>query len=103
MKNTFEIRLTRNAEKDLIALKDLINEALDELTVLKDDPYKGHALKGSIYGVRSLEFSMKGTAYRAAYILLEDEKICLVFVIGSHEGFYSKVERRAKGLKKKFK
>jgi len=46
-----------------------------------------------------LEFSLKGVAYRAAYIVQEDEKACLVFMVGSHEGFYQKAARRAKALK----
>ena len=97
---SFKIHLTKNAEKDLIRLKNLMNEALDKIMVLKQDPYAGHLLKGSMRGVRSLDFSINGTAYRAAYVLMKDEKVCLVFMIGPHEGFYEKAERKAKSLKK---
>lgn len=100
MSSHFELRLTRNAEKDLLGLRELTEKATKELLVLKQDPYKGHLLKGSLRGARALEFSLKGVAYRAAYIVLEEERVCLVFMVGPHEGFYQKAERRAKGLRK---
>ena len=99
MSSPFELRLTRNAEKDLLGLRELAEKATKEVLVLKQDPYKGHPLKGSLRGVRALEFSLKGVAYRVAYVVLEDEKVCLVFMVGPHEGFYEKAERRAKALK----
>lgn len=96
----FELHLTRNAQKDLIGLRGLAEKAASELQALKQDPYKGHPLKGSLRGVRSLEFSLKGVAYRAAYVVLEEEKVCLVFMGGPHEGFYEKAERRARALRR---
>jgi hypothetical protein len=48
-----------------------------------------------------LEFSLKGGgAYRAVYVILEAEKICLVFLIGPHESIYEKAERRAAALRR---
>jgi len=46
--------------------------------------------------VRSLKFNINGVAYRAAYIVLEKERTCLIFMVGPHEGFYKEAERRAK-------
>jgi hypothetical protein len=57
-------------------------------------------LNGSLKGVRALEFSLKGVASRAAYVVAEEERVCLVFMIGPHEGFYQKAERRVKALRK---
>ncbi|MGB9660623.1 MAG: type II toxin-antitoxin system RelE/ParE family toxin [Moorellaceae bacterium] len=99
MKTPFEVRLTRNAEKDLLRLQDLTQRATKEILALKENPYKGHPLKGSLRGARALEFSLKGVAYRAAYVVLEEEKVCLVFMAGPHEGFYEKAERRMKALR----
>ncbi len=95
----FELHLTKSAEKDLTKLRGLAEEAVREILALKQNPYLGHQLKGSLVGVRALEFSLKGVAYRAAYIVQEDDKTCLVFMIGPHEGFYQKAARRAKALK----
>ncbi len=47
-----------------------------------------------------MEFSLPGGAFRAAYIVREAEKVCLVFLVGPHENFYEKAERRYRALKK---
>jgi len=77
-------------KKGLTKLRGLAQEAVREILGLKQNPYLGHQLKGSLLGVRALAFSLKGVAYRAAYIVQEDDKTCLVFMIGPHEGFYEK-------------
>ena len=100
MNKPFEVQLTRNTEKDLFQMRDLTEMAVREVLKLKQEPYKGHPLKGSLRGARALEFSLKGVAYRAAYIILEKENICLVFMIGVHEGFYEKAERRVRALRR---
>jgi mRNA-degrading endonuclease RelE of RelBE toxin-antitoxin system len=97
---SFELRLTKNAEKDLLGLRGLTERAVNELLTLKQDSYIGHLLKGSLRGARALEFSLKGVAYRAAYVVLEKEQVCLVFLVGPHEGFYQKAEKRVKSLRK---
>lgn len=56
----FEVRLTRNAEKDLLRLRDLTERPVKEILILKQTPLKGHLLKGSLRGVRALEFSLEG-------------------------------------------
>jgi len=73
---------------------------VNEILELKTNPRKGHMLSGSLYGVRSLAFYLKGVSYRVAYIVLENEKICLVFMIGPHEGFYKKAQRRVKSIRR---
>jgi len=42
MSNHFELRLTRNAEKDMLGLRELTEKATRELLALKQDPYPGH-------------------------------------------------------------
>jgi|SRR5579875_2545479 len=96
---TFDVRLTRQALKDLRKLRSqagIVAEALDRL---QTDPSAGHMLRGTLAGVRSLEFTLKGGgAGRAAYVVMPEHKVCLVFIIGPHEGFYERAERRAAGL-----
>lgn len=99
MNSFFEIQLTKKAEKDLIKLRDLKEKAMGEILKLKKNPHKGHILSGSLRGARALAFSHKGIAYRAAYAVLEKERICLVFMVAPHEGFYKKAQRRAKSIK----
>ena len=97
----YDIRLTRKADKDFSGLeKTAMQKAAQALTQLKTDPYAGHSLTGSLRGVRALEFSAPGGAYRAAYIVRQELNRCVIFLVGSHEGFYKEAERRYKALKK---
>jgi hypothetical protein len=84
----FTVELTRTAEKDRNDLRPHIQRVNEELLRLEDDLYAGHSLSGNLRNVRSLEFSLPGGAYRAAYIVLEAERACLVFMVAAHEGFY---------------
>jgi len=95
-----KIELTQHALKDLDRLKEQSAKVLKALSALKEKPHLGHMLKGSLKGVRSLKFNINGVAYRAAYIVLEKERTCLIFMVGPHEGFYKEAERRAKSVTK---
>jgi len=99
METCCDVLFTANAEKDLLNIKKFKEFALNKIMDLKQNPLKGHTLKGSLNGVRALKFSIKRVAYRAAYIFIEEDRVCLVFMIGPHEGFYEKAQRRAKTLK----
>ena len=100
MSESFEVRLTKKAEKDLFQLRDLTEKATHEILALEENPFKGHALRGSLQGVRTLKFSLKRVTYRAAYVVLKNERVCLVFMVGPHEGFYVKAERRAEMVRR---
>lgn len=101
MSESWRVELSRRAEKDLRGLRPWSAQALQAIAALEHDPQRGHLLTGSLRGVRSLEFNLRGGgAYRAAYILRPEDLVCLVFIVGSHEGFYEKAERRYEALKK---
>lgn len=90
----FTVLLTNQADKDLRQLRPWVKQATQAILELEKDPWKGHPLKGSLRGVRSLKFSLPGGEYRATYVIQEDEQVCLVFMVGPHESFYKKAERR---------
>ena len=95
----FTIELTRQAEKDLKDLRPWTEQAARQIARLSDDPNLGHTLTDSLCGCRSLEFNLRGGgAYRAIYLVLESERVCLVFLVGAHEGLYAKAERRRRAL-----
>jgi mRNA-degrading endonuclease RelE of RelBE toxin-antitoxin system len=95
----YRVKLTDRAKKDLKRLsKPDLKDTLDEILELEKDPEKGHTLSGCLKGVRSLVYSLPGGAYRAAYYVLTEDRICLVFMVGPHEGFYEKATRRAEAL-----
>ena len=97
----FDVELTRNATKDLKVYKGRsYQRAMDALSQLETEPDKGHTLTGSLRGARSLEFSLPGGAHRAAYVVLSMDRVCVVFLVGSHEGFYKEAERRYEALRK---
>ncbi|UOF88765.1 type II toxin-antitoxin system RelE/ParE family toxin [Fodinisporobacter ferrooxydans] len=94
------IQFTARAEKDIARLRENRGKALKAILALETDPYIGHTLSGSLRGVRSLEFSLPGGAYRAAYVVLENQEVCLIFIVGPHENFYDEAERRYRALQK---
>lgn len=96
----FKVILDPVAQKDLKALKRIKEQVLDAILVLETSPTKGHDLKGNLQGIRALEFSIKGSGqYRTAYLLLEEQKICIVFAVGPHENFYNSAAKKAKLIK----
>lgn len=99
--NRHEIEILPRAEKDLKALKHNRDQATREILKLENNPRLGHTLTGSLRGTRSLEFNLKGGgAYRAVYTVLDDRRICVVFLVGSHENIYKEAERRWDSIRK---
>lgn len=96
----WDIHLTSQAEKDVKRLRENAAKALQAIYQLQDDPKRGHTLGGGLKGIRSLEFNLPGGAYRAAYAILPQNKVCLIFIVGPHEGFYEKATRRVKALRR---
>lgn len=97
----FDVQFTRQVEKDLKDLRGLAANAMRIIRQLEENPELGHALSESLQGARSLEFNLKGSgAHRAVYVIFPVERVCIVFIIGPHEGIYARAERRASGLLK---
>ena len=59
--NRFDVQLTREAEKDLRRLQAHTSRVTRAILKLKDDPFLGHSLTGSLKGTRALEFSLPGS------------------------------------------
>lgn len=99
---TYNVELTSTSEKELASLKPYVEEVVKIILVLEKEPNAGHSLKGNLHRFRALEFSLPGSGqYRAAYVIIEDKKTCVVFAIGPHEVFYDNVKLRAKAIKKR--
>jgi mRNA-degrading endonuclease RelE of RelBE toxin-antitoxin system len=94
------VELTKAAQRDVKGFKKAAPQILDHLKILKTHPERGHLLSGSLQGVRSLEFSLKGSGqYRAAYFYIINVNKVTVFMIGTHENFYKKAQKRASLVK----
>ncbi len=99
MSERFLIEFTNNAKKDFKDLRQHRDQVLRNILRLEEDPLAGHALKGTLRGARALEFNLKGGgAYRAVYIIVDSERLCVIFVVGSHENIYKLAERRYAAL-----
>ncbi len=97
-RHRFVVELTRRAEKDIVRYKGFAQRVTRELLGLEGDPFLGHTLRGSLKMVRALEFSLPDGQHRAAYVVVEEKHLCLVFLVAPHENFYEKAERRFNAL-----
>jgi len=96
----YTVELTRQAEKDLKDLRPWTKQATDAILRLEWEPRRGHTLSGSLRGARALEFSLKGSGvYRAIYTILDQDRVCLMFIVGPHENIYDKAQRRYDALR----
>lgn len=94
---TFEVEFLRAVRKDLKKLSHEAQSILpNHVESLAADPRQGEPLRGILRNLRKYEFTVKGNAYRIAYRILEEERVVLILMIGSHEGFYERLEQRAK-------
>lgn len=93
-RHRFVVELTGRAEKDIVRYKGFAPRVTKELRGLEAEPFRGHTLRGSLKSVRSLEFSLPDGQHRAAYVVVEEKDLCLVFLVAPHENFYEKAERR---------
>lgn len=95
----YQVVLTSRAQKDLKKLRHDLKNALNQIAALEVDPFKGDELKGTLRDARSLHFSLRGGGqYRAVYMILDEETICLVFLIAARENVYEEAERRFRSL-----
>lgn len=98
----YEVEILPRTEKDLNKLRQDRDQAVREVLQLEANPLLGHTLRGNRRGARSLEFNLRGGgAYRAVYVVLHDDRVCIVFLVGSHENTYGEAERRYKALQKR--
>jgi len=101
MSDRYLIEFTSRAKKDVRDLRQYHDQVLREILRFQEDPLAGHSLKGALRGARALEFNLKGSgAYRAVYTIVEQERVCIVFVVGPHENIYREAERRYAALLK---
>jgi mRNA-degrading endonuclease RelE of RelBE toxin-antitoxin system len=63
---------------------------------IEKDPFKATPLSYEFKGLWSYHFSYKGAQYRIVYEIYPEDQIILVIMIGTREGFYQALRRRAK-------
>jgi mRNA-degrading endonuclease RelE of RelBE toxin-antitoxin system len=99
-KRRYRVELADGAKKDLKKLRQHREQIGEALGRLEENPLAGHLLQGTLYRLRSLEFTVKGSgAFRAIYGVLETDAVCLVVIVGPHENISDKAERRVAALR----
>jgi len=102
--DSYSVELLKTAEDDLDNLKHKRDEAVEKLRELEKNPKeKASTLSGhDLQPLYCYSFNLKGSgSYRAIFDLLEEDKVCLLLVIGPRENFYPKARKKIKDLKKK--
>ncbi|SIR60464.1 type II toxin-antitoxin system RelE family toxin [Halanaerobium kushneri] len=97
----YSIEIIKSVKDDLKSLKHQKEKAIKKIITLENNPIeKSKSLSGTLKGLRSFNFSLNDGQYRAIFKILEDNKICLMIIIGSRQNIYLEAKRRVKILKK---
>jgi mRNA-degrading endonuclease RelE of RelBE toxin-antitoxin system len=95
----YKVTFSNLAEKDMKKLKGQKAEAQAARQILKTNPEVGELRAGTLSGLRSFHFSLKGSGqYRAIYELQDEILVCLVLAVGTRENFYGEAERRLRKI-----
>ena len=98
----YSIEIIHLVKDDLKKLKHNKKIAVNQIISLENDPIKkSESLSGTLKGLRSFKFTLTDGQYRAIFKILEDNKVCLLIIIGSRQNIYLEAKRRVKILKKK--
>jgi len=90
----FEIVVTRTAKKSAKKLpKSVREEIVKQSHQLKENPYLGEKLSGSLHFLYSFHLTIGGTHYRFAYAIDTEKKQIIVHLVGPREGFYQRLKR----------
>lgn len=86
--------LAPNAEKDMKKIGS--TKLRSKLQMVKESPYKGKRLRGSLSGFSSVRTSLPGGSYRIVYTV--QEPVCLIGAVSTREDVYQIARRRAPRL-----
>lgn len=90
----FVLFTTPTAAKALKKLpKDIKQQLLKALQVLRTQPHAGAPLKGKLRILRSLHTHCKNTEYRVAYQIQVPEHAITIWYVASRENFYRQLEK----------
>lgn len=90
----FGIVITRTAKKSAKKLPNAVRkEIVKQSQQLKESPYLGEKLAGSLHFLYSFHFTVEGIHYRFAYTVDTKKQQIVVHLIGPREGFYQRLRR----------
>ena len=90
----YQIVITPSVKKSAKKLpKQTRQEITEQSQELKENPYVGEKLSGSLHFLYSFHLKFKNVNYRIAYTINNSQKQIIVHLIGSREGFYKRLKR----------
>jgi len=99
--NNYSVEIIHLIKDDLKRLKHQKENAIKQIISLENDPIKkSKSLSGNLKGLRSFKFTLSNGQYRAIFKILEDNKVCLLIIVGSRQNIYLEAKRRVTALKK---
>ncbi|MFP4198867.1 MAG: type II toxin-antitoxin system RelE family toxin [Halanaerobium sp.] len=99
--NSYSVEIIHLVKDDFKKLKHQKEAAINQIISLENDPIeKSKSLSGNLKGLRSFKFTLTDGQYRAIFKILEDNKVCLLIIVGSRQNIYLEAKRRVKTLKK---
>lgn len=94
MTASYSVLITPTGQRSLKKLPKSLQKSLLELVLsLKQTPFLGEKLKGSLAFLRSLHTRIKNTDYRVAYEIVETKSEIVIHYLASRENFYKQLER----------
>ncbi|MCD4786222.1 MAG: type II toxin-antitoxin system RelE/ParE family toxin [Candidatus Eremiobacteraeota bacterium] len=93
---SWEVRWTTASLGDLKKIdREAARNLIDvHINKVKTNPYSGKPLKKGLKLFNSYNLKFKNVEYRIAYKIFPEKKVVLVYMVGSRENFYRKLQRR---------
>ncbi len=93
----YQIVITPSVKRTAKKLpKQARKEIIKQSQKLKENPYFGEKLSGSLHFLYSFHVKFKNVNYRVAYTINNSQKQIVVHLIGTREGFYERLKRLLK-------
>ena len=90
----YQIVITPSAKRTSKKLpKQVRQEIVEQSQKLKESPYLGEKLTGSLHFLYSFHLKIKNVNYRIAYTINNSQKLIILHFIGPREGFYERLRR----------
>ncbi len=93
-----QIVITPSAKKSTKKLPEEVRkEVVEQSQKLRENPYLGEKLSGSLHFLYSFHIKFKGENYRISYTIDKSKRLVIVHLVGKREGFYERLKRLLRG------
>lgn len=90
----YQLVITPSAKRSLKRLShDAQETLLDAAQVLKENPFAGEKLTGSLSFLWSFHFKYQNAQYRIAYTVDQERHLVVIHLAGPRENFYDRLRR----------